>query len=733
MNKHLLQSWALSTALVAAAAVPALAADNEPLLLNAGNSTIVFTTGDAVEIQYIGAKITAKQAASLMASDGGLGCNSYPAFGIGDTNEKALTVEMPDGNLSADLKLTATSRSTGADGETITFTYADKAYPLTVRQHYKAYKGTDVFATWTEIANTGKKEIKLLEFASACIPVTRADNYLTHFHGDWARESYMSQMRLPQGQTVITSHDAVRNAFASNAGFMVSAYGEPQENTGYVLGGNLVYTGDYKTTVVVSESEVRIISGINPDHSTLWLKGGETFKTPEFVMTASNEGKGGVSRAFHRWARQYCLHGADTMRDILLNSWEGVYFDVNQEVMEQMMTDIHALGGELFVMDDGWFGNKYPRNDDTMGLGDWQVNKAKLPLGVKGLTDAAKRIGIKFGLWIEPEMANTASDLVDRHPDWVLQQKNRDIRTGRGGSQVVLDMCNPKVQDFVFGIVDNLMTENPDIAYMKWDCNASFLNYGSTYLPANRQSELSVRFNQGLQNVCERIRAKYPKLVLQACSSGGGRVNYGMLRYFDEFWTSDDTDAVQRIFIQWGDSHFYPAQAMASHVSVSPNEQSGRLVPLKFRFDVAMTGRLGMELQPKDMTEADKAFSARAIAAYKQIRPLVQQGDLYRLRSPYAEGNTSALMYTNADKSEAAVFVHRVNALYRQHVAPIKLDGVDENRDYLITDLTPENPEYPCSLNGKVVSGRVLKQVGLDVGALADRALSSAALHLVAQ
>ena len=445
-------------------------------------------------------------------------------------------------------------------------------------------------------------------------------------------------------------------------------------------------------------------------------------------MTYSSEGKGGVSRAFHRWARAYKLNQGNKERDILLNSWEGVYFNVNQEGMDQMMKDMSAMGGELFVMDDGWFGDKYPRNDDKTSLGDWTVCKEKLPEGIGGLLASAKKHNIKFGIWIEPEMANTKSELFEKHPDWVLSQDNRPLTTGRGGSQVVLDLTNPEVQNFVFGVVDKLMTEYPEIAYIKWDANAALMNYGSHYLPSQKQSHIYIEYHRGMNKVLERIRAKYPNLVIQACASGGGRVNYGFLPYFNEFWTSDDTDALQRIYMQWGVSNFYPSIAMASHVSANRNHQTGRILPLKYRFDVAMSARLGMEIQPKDMTDADKAFAGRAIAAYKKIRPVVQFGDLYRLVSPYDKKGIASLMYATPEKDKAVLFVYKTEHFLNQLMPDVVLSGLDENKTYRITDLTPENEQKPSALNGKVISGKILKEAGLSVASALRAEYSSLAL-----
>ena len=728
----------VALALTIAFVSSAFAQSNRTHVLSSENTSLVVTTNDGgtAYYQYFGPKIQDSDIKGFFGVKSNYTGNTLPAFGIHSAGEKALAVEMPDGNMSVDLGMESVERTRDAQGEVLVLTFKDKVkdYPLTVKQYFKNYEGTDVFSTWTEMTNAGRKgEMTLLTFASAAVPLTREDNWITQFHGGWGSESYMSEECLPNGQVVLSDKAGLRNAFGSNAGFMVSIGGKATENRGEVFGGNLMWSGNYKTRIVATNNGLTVFSGINEETSTYHLAAGETFRTPEFVMAYSTEGKGGVSRAFHRWARKYALHGGDKLRDILLNSWEGVYFKVNQEVMDQMMGDIASLGGELFVMDDGWFGDKYPRDNDHTSLGDWMVAKGKLPQGIKGLTDAARKHGIKFGIWIEPEMANTKSELYENHPDWVLHQDNRPITTGRGGTQVVLDLCNPKVQDFVFGITDNLLSENPEIAYIKWDCNADIMNYGSPYLPKNRQSEIYIRYHMGLRNVLERIRAKYPDVVIQVCASGGGRVTYGLLPWFDEFWTSDNTDAYQRLFIQWSDSHFYPAIAQASHVSASPNHQTGRVVPLKFRFDVAMTGRLGMELQPKNMTDEEKAFAKRAVAAYKQIRPVVQLGDQYRLLSPYDRGAAAAVMYVNPEKTHAAVFAYRIDYLHGQQLLKLKLDGIDENRNYRIKDLTPQDEKRPCNLNGQVVSGRILKHAGLNLSGALGRPWTSVCLELTAE
>ena len=737
MKQKLFQELARAGLLGAAAIMSLTAtAENRTHVLSSDKTSLAVTTNDGGQayFQYFGPTIKDTDIAGFFGVGSNFTGHTLPQFGLHSSGEKMLAVVMPDGTMSTDLVMETMERTTDEKGELLTLVFKDKVYPLTVKQYVRKYADSDVFSTWIDITNTGKKgNIKLLNFASACIPVARLDNWLTQFHGSWGCETGMTETELPNGQTVIADKAGLRNAFGTNPGFMISLDGKPAENRGEVLGFNLLWSGNYKTKILADNGSIDIIGGINEDTSAITLKPGECLSTPEFAMVYSDEGKGGVSRAFHKWGRKYGMTHGDKLHDVLLNSWEGVYFDVNQEVMDQMMGDIAALGGELFVMDDGWFGDKHPRNGGSAGLGDWMVNKKKLPEGIKGLTEAAKKHGIKFGIWIEPEMANTKSELFEEHPDWVLSQKNRPLSCGRGDTQVVLDLCNPKVQDFVFDVTDNLMKENPEIAYIKWDCNSDIMNYNSPYLPAERQSEIYVRYHQGLHKVLDRIRAKYPDLVIQLCASGGGRADYGLLPWFDEFWTSDNTDALQRIYIQWGDSHFYPAIAQASHVSASPNHQTRREVPIKFRFDVAMSGRLGMEIQPKNMTDAEKEFAKRAIQAYTEIRPVVQFGNQYRLVSPYDKGPVAALMYADEKKDNVVVFAYRIEYLNGQNIPNLRLDGVDPDKNYRIHDLTPADPKRPSRLDGKVVSGRILKNAGINIGSSLGRPFTSVALSLTAE
>ena len=357
----------------------------------------------------------------------------------------------------------------------------------------------------------------------------------------------------------------------------------------------------------------------------------------------------------------------------------------------------------MFVLDDGWFAKDYPRNGDDAGLGDWEVNTDKLPEGIDYVASYAHEKGLRFGIWIEPEMVNPQSNLAHNHPEWVVKSPGRDIYQER--NQWVLDLSNPAVQDFVYGIFDGVMQLSKNIDYVKWDCNRVIQSFGSTYL-GKEQDRFFVEYCQGLYNVMRRIRAKYPDVLIQCCSSGGGRVDYGALRYFDEIWTSDNTDGDCRAYIQYATNLIYPPFIMGAHVSAVPNHQSGNVTPLKFRFDMACAGRLGLELQPKNFSARERALAERCIASYYQYRDLVFNGDLYRLSSPY-DSDYYALMYVSPDKSRAVVYTYCLRYQNRegsQHA--FRLDGLDPERSYTVKEL---NVDRSCWWgDGKEFSGAFL-------------------------
>jgi len=707
------------TLLLAAALFGFMTAGADNVMIQTPHTTMVIKADKGQELRqaYYGDRITEAEAAQLAEAGIDLNTAAYPAFGQSDMVQlPALQVVHTDGQLVLYPTVDQVSASKEGNGTVTTITMTDKKYPVTVKVFYKTYSSCDVIETWTEISHREKKAIRLQRFDSGHLAFPQGNAWMMHYHGDWSAEFYPTTEPITQGVKTIRNSDGDRNAHIDAPEIMISLDGKPQENAGKVIGTALCWSGNFELRLNTTLNKVHhFFAGISPQASEYILEPGETFTTPRLALCMSNEGLGGVSRNFHRWARhEGWLHQGDKTREILLNSWEGVVFNVNEKGMFQMMEDIKEMGGELFVMDDGWFGDKYQRNDDKSTLGDWMVDRKKLPGGIKPLVDKAKSLGIHFGIWIEPESANTISEFYEKHPDWVLQEKGRELKQGRGGTQVLLDMCNPKVQDFVFKLVDNLMTENPDIAYIKWDANCSLQNYGSTYLPAQKQSHIYIEYHRGLLKTLERIRAKYPRLVIQDCSSGGGRVNYGLLPYFEEFWPSDNNDPFQRVFIQWGTSYFFPSNAMAQHIAHSPYWNTGRTSPIKYRTDVAMSGRLGIELQPANMTPEEREQTKRAISDYKKIRDIVQLGNLYRLVSPYEE-NLSSFLYTNDSKDRVVLFAHRVKYLYNMVIPRVRLAGLDASKNYRIKEVNEKINEKPCYLDGKVVSGRLLMEAGLNI------------------
>ena len=687
-------------------------AEAKQVTVQTKNMTMVLNVDEGKQPQYVyfGAKLSDYDLAHLQAPRGGR-MDAYPAYGMDCPAEAALAMRHADGSLATELVATGVEQQDGVTRIHL----KDTVYPVTVDLCYKGYQDVDMIETWTEIRNGEAKPVTLTQFASCCLPIRRGNVWISSFYGSWGNEGILCEEPLTPGEKIIKNKDGVRNAHTSRGEVMFSLDGKGQENSGDVIGAAICYSGNYLLKVETDDSDYHyFFAGINPDNSEYHLRKGETFVTPKIALSFSKAGLSGVSRNFHKWGREYMLAHGNKERKVLLNSWEGVYFDINQQGMDQMMGDIASMGGELFVMDDGWFGDKYPRKTDNSSLGDWVVDKNKLPEGIEGLLRDAKKHGIKFGIWIEPEMANTVSELYEAHPDWIIKAPKREPVQGRGGTQVVLDMSNPKVQDYVFSIVDNLMTRYPEIDYIKWDANMSVMNHGSQYLTMNDQSHLYIEYHRGFQKTCQRIRAKYPDLTIQACASGGGRANWGVLPYFDEFWVSDNTDALQRIYMQWGTSYFFPAIAMAAHISATPNHTVQRTTSIKYRIDVAMSGRLGMEIQPKNMTDVEKEICREAIKEYKEVRPIVQLGDIFRLVSPYDKKGIASLMYVNEEKTKSVFFWWKTESFQNEHLPRVKMAGLDAKKMYKVHELNRID-SFPMDIEGKVFSGEYLMNNGLEM------------------
>ena len=695
----------------------AFGAEAEIVNISTANNTLLLDASEGAPLRflYYGDKVPDSDVAEVVAS-ASTPLDAYPVYGMCANRETAMSVTHPDGNMTLDMGVTGVERRNAGNGGETVVKMADKYYPFDINVHYRTYDGSDVIETWVEAVNRGKGIVVLNEFSSAYLPVRYGNVYLTSFYGTWANESRVEEAPLVHGMKVIKNKDGVRNTHTAQPNVMFSLDGAPAENTGRTIGAALCYGGNYSLRIDTDDSNYHhFFAGINKDNSAYRLAKGETFATPALALTYSDEGKSGVSRNFHRWARKYKVAHGEEPRKVLLNSWEGVYFDIKEQGMADMMADIASMGGELFVMDDGWFGVKYPRDNSKAGLGDWTVDTGKLPHGIQGLIDTAKSKGIKFGIWIEPEMTNSLSELYEQHPEYVIVPSNRKPVYGRGGTQLVLDMANPKVQDLVFTVVDTLMTKYPEIDYIKWDANMAVRNHGSQYLSSDRQSHLYIDYHKGFAAVLDRIRAKYPDVTIQACASGGGRANYGVLPWFDEFWVSDNTDALQRVFLQWGDSYFFPPTTMASHISASPNHQTQRRIPMKYRIDVAMSGRLGMEMQPSEMTEEEKDMCRKAIEQYKTfVRPVLVDGDIYRLQSPYDGKGVASLMYVAPAKDKAVYYWWKTESFRNQQLPRVTMAGLDPDRLYKVTELNSIDIK-PLSYEGKVFTGKYLMDNGLEM------------------
>lgn len=696
------------------------------MLLHAGE-------GQDLRFAYFGDRIEESQIHQIHDAWDGLNRTAYPTFGQPPHQIFALQAVHADGNWTTDLTVENVETSTLDNAKLTAITLKDKVYPFQVKLYYKAYNDIDMIETWSEISHTEKKTVVLKRFDSGHFLIRCGDVWVSHLHGSWAAETHVTTEPLTPGIKMIENVDGARNGHLDHPEVMFSLDGKPRENEGRVIGAALCWSGNYAIRMVTDNNFVhRVFAGIDSESSEYKLAPEEVFTTPKLALTYSGEGLSGASRNFHRWARHAgMLHHGNQVRPVLLNSWEGVYLDVNEPAMAEMMKDIATLGGELFVMDDGWFGDKYRRVQDNSSLGDWVVDQKKLPHGIEGLIREADKNGIKFGIWIEPEAVNSKSELFEKHPDWALQVKERPLQYGRGGTQMLLDVCNPKVQDFMFGIVDNLLSRHPQIAYIKWDANVELKNYGSTYLPKDKQSHIYIEYHRGLNKVLERIRAKYPDVLIQACGGGGGRASYGVMPYFDEFWVSDNTDALQRIYMQWGTSYFYPSNAMAQHISASPNHQTGRIVPIKFRCDVAMSGRLGLELQPSKMTKEEYRQASQAVKDYKSVREVIQLGNLYRLVSPYDDKGIASLMYTDDAKNKAVFFAYKMEHFMNQVVPRVCLRGLDPAKNYRVRELNVKTGGQPCFLNDKVFSGALLMNTGIEMPLGSDYA--SCVLELIAE
>lgn len=630
----------------------------------------------------------------------------YTTSGSRNLLEPAITVTHADGNNSLDLRYVSHEQTKiNADVALLRIVLKDPVYNFKVTLFYKTYFRDDVIEQWSVITHQEKGNVILSKYASANLYLRAGSYWLNQYHGDWAKEMQPEQSRITHGIKTLDSKLGTRANLFQPSVFMVSLDKPATENEGTVLLGSLAYNGNFRTDLELdNQDNLKIISGINNYASPYTLKPAEEFITPAFIYTLSAHGKGEASRKLHRWARDYRLLDGNGERLTLLNNWESTYFDFNENKLKDLLKDTKKLGVDLFLLDDGWFANKYPRNDDHAGLGDWQENRTKLPNGIASIVTAAGSNQVKFGIWIEPEMVNPKSELYEKHPDWVVKQSKREAYYFR--NQLVLDLSNPKVQDFVYGVVDDLFTKNPELAYIKWDCNAVIYNAYSATL--KNQSHFYIEYMRGLNKVLERIRVKYPKVPMMLCSGGGGRVDYNALQYFTEYWPSDNTDPLERIFMQWEYSYFYPAISSANHVTDWGKQ------PLKFRTDVAMMGKLGFDIVVSHLSENDLEFGKTAIANYNAVKAVIWHGDQYRLADP-REGSIAAVLYMDAQKTSGVIFNYLVNNRYDAgSKLPILLNGLDAAKKYSIKEINLY-PGISSAIDPtKVYTGDFLMKVGFN-------------------
>lgn len=631
---------------------------------------------------------------------------AYPAAGSGDYFDPALFITHADGNPGTVLLYKSMEVKDIEGGTETIINLRDEQYPIHVALHYAVYPDQDVYKVWSEISHTEKRPVRLSRYASTLLRFNCESYYLTEFSSDWAREAQMKTQRLEAGKKILDSQLGSRAAMFMHPFFELGLNSPAEEHRGEVLVGIMGWTGNFSFTFEIDNNGVlRLIPAINPYASEYTLKADETFTTPEFVFTLSSEGASLASRNLHRWARNYQLRDGKGDRLTLLNNWENTYFNFDQAKLGKLMHEAKELGVDMFLLDDGWFGNKHPRSNDHAGLGDWEVTRSKLPGGVPALVDSAKSAGVKFGIWIEPEMVNPKSELFENHPDWAIHQPDRKPYYYR--NQLVLDLCNPKVQDFVYSVVERIMKENPEVSFFKWDCNSPITNVYSAYL-GKEQGNLYIDHVRGVYNVMKRVRDNYPNVPMMLCAGGGGRCDYEALKYFTEFWCSDNTDPVERLYIQWGFSQLFPAKAMCAHVT-SWNSRTS----IKFRVDVASMCKLGFDLGLSHLSTNERKFCREAVTNYKRMKPVILDGDLYRLVSPY-KSNHMAVMYVDQNQDKAVLFGYDIHPRYGESIHRVCLQGLDANKRYRLreTNLMPGSKSN-FGLNDQVLTGDYLMKIGV--------------------
>ncbi|OPJ57898.1 alpha-galactosidase [Clostridium oryzae] len=617
----------------------------------------------------------------------------YPAYGKTDLRVPAYSIQLENGSTIIDLRydsykiingkpalsgLPAVYAESADEAKTLEVTMIDKLIGLKVILSYTVFKDYNVIARNVRFINEGTTDLKILSALSMSIDFDNYNYDFLHLHGSWARERHIERRPLIKGNQSIMSRRGA-SSHVHNP-FIALLNKDATEDNGEVYGFSLVYSGNFIAQAEVDQYDTtRVSIGINPFDFSWLLKPKETFQTPEAVMVYSSDGLGGMSRTYHDLYRSRLCRGEyrDKSRPVLVNNWEATYFNFNAEKIEAIAKVGKQLGIELFVLDDGWFGK---RDSDNCSLGDWVVDKKKLPDGLKDLAERINKTGLKFGLWFEPEMVSPDSDLYRAHPDWCLHVPDRSRSLAR--NQLILDLSREDVCEYIIKAVSDVLRSAP-ISYVKWDMNRNMTEIGSELLPPDRQRETAHRYMLGLYRVLDKITANFPNILFESCSGGGGRFDPAMLYYMPQTWTSDDTDAVERIKIQYGTSIVYPVSTMGAHVSAVPNHQVHRNTSLKTRGDVAMSGNFGYELDLTKFTEDEKEHVKEQIAEYKELRHIIQFGDMYRLLSPF-EGNDTSWIIVSKDKTEAFAAYFSVLAVPNGPIKRIKFKGLDAKKNYTI-------------------------------------------------
>lgn len=617
-------------------------------------------------------------------------CLEFSSLGKGDIREPFIEVIHADGSTTSDFlfeKFTVTAGKEEYDtlpgsydekGEAgqLCITLRDKQYGLVLELYYYVYEECDVITRRAVLCNESSETVRLERLMSLQLDFDTQDYVLTTFHGAWAREMQRVDTETMPGKYVSGSYTGTSSSRANP--FCMLGRKHTTEDWGDCYGFNLIYSGNhYEAAEVSSFGKLRLVSGIQPQNFSWVLEPGERFEAPEAVMTYSKEGCNGMSGNMHRFVREHIVRGVwkKKLRPVLLNSWEACYFDISEQKLLRLAKAGKEAGIELFVMDDGWFGE---RDDDAHSLGDWQPNLKKLPGGISGLAEKIKALGLSFGIWVEPEMVNVSSRLYQEHPEWVIEIPGKPHSEGR--NQRILDLTNEAVQNFIIEKMSDVFS-SADISYVKWDMNRTFSDYFSGNLPPERQQETAHRYILGLYRCMRELTRRFPQILFEGCAAGGNRFDLGILCYFPQIWASDNTDAFCRAEIQNGYSYGYPLSVIGAHVSSCPNHQTLRMTPLETRFAVAAFGVLGYECNFCDMSKEELAAVKAQISIYREWRKVLLTGDFYRGRS-FLEGNVTEWTCVSKDKKRAAGFLMQKLAVPNQPYGYYRAKGLDENMTY---------------------------------------------------